>query len=81
MFTNALGQNQPDRSYYKSLYKFDPRTELAEYNLPIHNNHGSLNKSMFVSEKTKKLPPLQRQTRIKEESAQDPEDYVDKVIL
>lgn len=75
MFTNALDKNQPDRSYYKSLYKFDPKTELALYNIPSYGTQGSLNKSMLVNERSRKLPPLKRQSNVREESAKNSEEY------
>lgn len=37
VFATALGQNQPDRSYFNSLYKFDPKKELAVYSLPFYD--------------------------------------------
>lgn len=75
-----MGKNQPDRSYYKSLYKFDPRTELLEYSLPFYDNHASLNKSAIAYGRPK-LPPLARQSKIKEESVHGSEEYVDKASL
>lgn len=37
MFATALGKNQPDRSYFNSLYKFDPKKELGVYSLPFYD--------------------------------------------
>jgi hypothetical protein len=63
VFATALGKNQPDRSYYKSLYKFDPKVELTEYSLPFYDN--ATGKSVPSAVKlpsgvlnAAKLPPL-----------------------
>ena len=77
MFATALGKNQPDRSYYKSLYKFNPKVELAEYSLPFYDNSTGValsgaGKVPSGVLNTAKLPPLDKEEA--KDLAQDVEE-------
>ena len=85
MFATALGKNQPDRSYYKSLYKFDPKTELSEYSLPFNEAQAAPSPKLpsgLIN--TTKLPPIskepgQESPKAEEEFEQVPEGEEEKV--
>eukprot|EP01022_Parablepharisma_sp_SALTPOND_P014052 TRINITY_DN188_c0_g2_i1.p1 TRINITY_DN188_c0_g2~~TRINITY_DN188_c0_g2_i1.p1 ORF type:complete len:4549 (-),score=684.34 TRINITY_DN188_c0_g2_i1:241-13887(-) len=67
VFATALGKNQPDRSYYKSLYKFDPKTELSEYSLPFYADAAPSTKLPSGIINTTKLPPITKEASPREE--------------
>jgi hypothetical protein len=80
IFATALGKSQGDRAYFKNLYKFNPKTELREYNLPFYENPPALGKSSSGFIKNVKLPPIQRENTSHRFIDQEDEDFEEKVI-
>jgi len=57
---NTAQTRRQDRSYYKSLYNFNPNVELADYTLPVISNKVEKDKKIASGVvNTTQLPPLQ----------------------